>query len=1306
MNEETQALFLNAIPLLALAALYAAATAALLPALWRERSRIREVDLALVLVYPSLAVVGAIAGVLVLVTREPLAGHPWLGLGAIVAALVPALSLLVRGRERTLIVPPPRRPRDPGAGVERERTAATAFTGALTRAEDVEAVARLLVEEAAGALDVDFGSLTLVDGRRAHGLFALHDGAEALWWRELEFDLDEPSAIASAVFEAAPFAVFDIATSPAVNQDVARAVGARSGLWVPLVAGGRVTGVLALVATRERRTFTAEEIAVAQGLAAEAGLALGRARSGSELADALARERLVSRVAQRVRAELDVAAVLEAAVEEAGTALGASRCFVRLGEAGSPMPVAAEWLAEGYEPLGDGAAPLAPSSLAARSHRTVVVPDVEDARELGEVHGSVEALLALGTRAVLATPIVVADQMIGVFAVHRAERYAWTEQETSLVEAIAHELGLAIRIARLLEENRRRLGHQSALLQAAQVLTSELDFDGVIERLVEQVVTILGADAADCWIFEDDAGRVLRCRAVHGLPASEVGREIAPEGTIGEAIARGRPVLGRDFAGTEDPPPSPSYRAFAEVMDAPIAAEGRIRGVLGVCAREPGRFSDDDLEVLEAFAGLAALALRNAEAFAERARQARVQRGFYRIAAVLGEPLSLQETLAAAATAASEALGGFGAAVLMPSEGRLELAASQGLPEPLAASLADGLPRTSTLLGAAAEGKRVIASVDVREDERFDDEWRATAADAGYHGLLAVPVEALQDGCGLVLVFFADVRRFTDDDLELAEHVARVAAGALHRSGLYEEERSARSLAQQLARTGSLLATELDPAAVLDEVVRQAPRLVGVDACAIRVLEGDELVISAVAGEDDETLIGSRSPGTAWLSGDVTQSRAPLAVADAAADDRLVAVDPLLQLGHRAYLGVPLTGPEGVLHGVLAVYSRAPRTWRNEEVEALLALAANASAALSNAELYQRVTLEKERSFAILSNIADGIVAVDRDGRVVLWNSAAEQITGVPTEEALGRTPYQVLGQNLESDGAPQGNRLVSIQRGRDEVWLSLTEAIMRDPAGLVAGRIYAFRDISADRFVEQMKSDFVSTVSQELRRPLTSIYGFAETLLRRDVLFGEEERRTFLGYIASESGRLTTIVDALLNVARLDTGDLQVNLAPTDVGAVVSEVVSAVESPNGHRFVLDLPEEPVTVEADADKLRQVLANLVDNAVKFSPDGGTVTVAARRRSDAVEVTVADEGVGIPTAEQARIFRKLYRGDASGARPGGTGLGLFLARGLVEAMGGRIWVKSDEGEGASFTFELPVAKEQEAGALNDARAERV
>jgi PAS domain S-box-containing protein len=546
-----------------------------------------------------------------------------------------------------------------------------------------------------------------------------------------------------------------------------------------------------------------------------------------------------------------------------------------------------------------------------------------------------------------------------------------------------------------------------------------------------------------------------------------------------------------------------------------------------------------------------------------------------------------------------------------------------------------------------------------------------------------------------VLVFFAEERHFADDDLELTRNLTGAAQGALERSELFEAERRSRALAQQLARTSSLLAPELDPAAVLEEVVHRAPELLAADAAVLRLLEGDELVVRAARGTDGPAL-ESRLPSTARLAGDAVQSRAPVSVSDARDDNRLLQADPVLASGHAGCLAVPLVGPEGTVHGVLSVYSREPRVWAGDEIEAMSAFATNASAALSGAELYQSVALERDRNDAILSNIADGIVAIDRDGHVVLWNRAAAAITGVPPQEAVGRPPGEVLQRELESAGdAPAGERLVSIRRGSEEIWLSLTEAVMRDPAGAVAGRIFAFRDISAERVVEQMKSEFVANVSRELRSPLTSIYGFAETLLRDDVLFGEEERETFLGYIASEAGRLTTIVDRLLSVARLDTGDLQVHLAVTDVGALVREVVRGAEQASpGHTFVLEVPAEALQAEADQEKLRQIVTDLVENAVKYSPDGGVVRVSARRGSEGIEVSVDDEGIGVPESERALIFSKFYRGDSDGrelASPG-TGLGLFIAKELLGAMHGRIWLQPREERGSSFVFILPAAGE--------------
>jgi two-component system phosphate regulon sensor histidine kinase PhoR len=1271
VTAEQEAIYLNGIPVLALGTLYLAVAASLAPALLRERSRMRQLELTLALVFPCGGTAALVFGVLVLADGEPVGGHPWLAFAAVLLATVPAIAFFARFNERTLLLTAPARVRE----VEDRHLIRTAATP--------DEVARRLLDRAAGVARVELTALALVDedGKHAHGVRARRSGEDVPWWPGLRLDLEnEPSGIASAYHDAAAFAVFDAPASPRVSPRLVAETGAKSVAFVPLLASQRVTGVLVAAAVSRSHAFSSEELSALEALAGEAAEALEQLEaSGDGPRD---RERIAATIAERVRSEPNVDEALRAAVEVVAEALHVERSFVRLGDLGGSMPIRAEWCAEGLEPFGDVGPRLPASNLAATERRTVAVADVAVAPELeGDERYERGVLLDLGTRAVLAAPIIVFGRLLGVFGVHRATPGAWSSADISLVEAAAREVGFALHTASLLTESESRLAQQASLVRAAQTLTSELELVGVLRRLVEEVVALLSADAADCWLFDDER-RLLRCRANYALPASELGREIPPEGTIGEAITTRRAVLKRDFARTEYPPPSPNYQTFDEVMDAPIVVRGEVHGVLGVCSLTSGRFSERDLDVLDAFATLASIAIRNAEAFEDRSRQARVQRGFYRIASVLSQPLSSAATLDAVAQAAGEAFGGVYAAVVMPRGESLGLVGGHALPEPLRAALEEGLDETGLLRHAAAE-RRILVAPRLAEDERFVGRWRDLGGECGFRSLLLVPVEAPRgESAGLVLVFFDDERMLANEDLELARQLAGAARGALERSELFESERTSRSLAQQLAHTGTILAAELDPAAVLDEVVEQAPALLNADACAIRVVEGDELVVSAVDGDDAQHALGARSEAMGWLSGEVMQSRKPLAVENATGTPALVESDPLLGVGFASYLGVPLVGPDGAFHGVLAVYQRRARAWRPEEIEALQALAANTSGALSNAELYQRVALEKERSAAILENIADGIVAIDREGLVVLWNRAAEAITGVPATEAFGRSPEQVIGRTLS------GAAVVPVLRGGGETWLSVTEAVMHDPAGAVAGRIFAFRDVSTDRLVEEMKSEFVATVSHELRGPLTSIFGFAETLLRQDVLFGDEERRLFLGYISSESERLTAIVDALLNVARLDTGDLQVNLAPTEIGPLVEEVVSGAEQDEAHSFVLELPKEPLAAEADADKLRQVLSQLVDNAVKYSPKGGTVTVAARRKSDTVEFQVRDQGIGIRAPDRERIFRKFARAADEGS---GMGLGLFIVQGLVNAMGGRIWVESDEGKGSSFAFELPAAR---------------
>jgi signal transduction histidine kinase len=228
---------------------------------------------------------------------------------------------------------------------------------------------------------------------------------------------------------------------------------------------------------------------------------------------------------------------------------------------------------------------------------------------------------------------------------------------------------------------------------------------------------------------------------------------------------------------------------------------------------------------------------------------------------------------------------------------------------------------------------------------------------------------------------------------------------------------------------------------------------------------------------------------------------------------------------------------------------------------------------------------------------------------------------------------------------------------------------------------------------VEKLKSDFVSTVSHELRTPLAAIYGAALTLRREDVPLGEPQRSGLLEVIASESDRLARIVNDILWASRLESGTMQTTIEKCDGVEIARSVVDTARHyiPPNIQLAIKAPKKAPLVAADPDKARQVLTNLVDNAVKYSPDGGKVTVEVSVAGSQLRYAVRDEGLGVPPAEHRRIFEKFYRLDPNLTRGvGGTGLGLYISRELLERMGGRIWVESSGSGGSTFFAELPVA----------------
>jgi signal transduction histidine kinase len=787
------------------------------------------------------------------------------------------------------------------------------------------------------------------------------------------------------------------------------------------------------------------------------------------------------------------------------------------------------------------------------------------------------------------------------------------------------------------------------------------------------------------------------------------------------------------------------------VLALPLVSGGNLRSIIFIQLPVNERLSLSEIELAITIANQASIALDSARLFQEVQRRAQETMALAEVGRDISATLDLEDVLGRIVTYAKELLGTETSAVYLPEPESNLLHAIAVVGEDAKEIKRAPMMIGEGILGSIAEKKNGEIVNNAENDPRALIV--EGTPESLYEHLVGVPILSKERLSGLMAVWRTGRGlEFTEDELEFLNNLSQQAAVAIENARLFAEtQRLAEELEQRViertaelehekANTETLLRilTEVSASLDLDRALSRTLALlneaVGGEQGTIMLLHAEDNLLHYRAGYG---YLSGRGPSDGrgftlkvgeGLAGWVVETREATLINDLHKDERWVK-SVSTSSEHRSTIVAPLLVGEDVI-GVLLVFHRKVNFFGPERLGMVKAIAGQVAIAINNAHLYELIRdqaerlgsmLRKEqeeasRSQAILEAVADGVVVTGPDNRITFLNSSAADI--------LDLQANTLIDQPLDAFGGIFGKAAVT--------WMQTINDWSNDPASYQSGESFAeqleledgrialvhlapvilqkdflgtvsiFRDITHEVEVDRLKSEFVATVSHELRTPMTSIRGYVDILLMGAAGALNENQTHFLGIVKNNTDRLTILVNDLLDISRIEAGRVILSPQSLDLRDVAEDVLADMlrrsqEENKPMAFSLDAANDLPRVRGDAERVRQILGNLVDNAYHYTPENGRITVRLHAENGSVvQVDVQDSGVGISKEDQVRIFDRFYRGeDPLVLATPGTGLGLAIVRQLVEMHEGRIWLTSEgEGKGSTFSFTLPVEKKGE------------
>ena len=636
--------------------------------------------------------------------------------------------------------------------------------------------------------------------------------------------------------------------------------------------------------------------------------------------------------------------------------------------------------------------------------------------------------------------------------------------------------------------------------------------------------------------------------------------------------------------------------------------------------------------------------------------------------------------------------------------------------------------------GVGLTGQAFVEQTSIVENDYALSELATPhSREAGLRTGVAVPISHGGHRIGVLSVGSYDPSRTFDvEDVDLLEMFAAMVAVALENAELNAELESCLNRIRTLSRLTRLVSTSLDLDHILLRIARAATELTGAMFATFWVADEASRMLYFGGTSDEQMaalLLRAEMPYSEGAAGWVAEHRQSLTIDDVFEDGRSLNLDWWRSNKLKTSLTVPVIhGPR--LLAVLSLNGREPFRLDVPEMEVLESFLAQAAAAIRNASLHASVRRSQEQLQQIMDHSPAGVSLKDRDGRFLLTNRRWQKMflyePGQVQATPIGETDAGIFPAHR---AAPTRQRDLEVLASGRVIEYEVTHRIghevrtyrsVKFPLVDQASQAYAVCTISTDiteqkRWEEEIstaletqraaneqlerlneaKGDFVSIVSHEFRSPLTGIQGFSG--LMRDEVTKIDEMREYSADIYREAERLNRMIDELLDLDRMESGQMTLRIAPVDVGEIVRQLVASASgrSPR-HRLGLELDPQLPNIFADRDKITQVIVNLLDNAIKYSPDGGEVVVGARADGDLIHLWVSDQGLGIPPDSLEAVFERYARVESAEYQTiRGTGLGLPIVRQIVDLHRGRIWVESAYGAGSTFHVTLPLAGARDA-----------